>query len=204
MSVEVILIKWEPGQVNFKPEAQIETHKTKRELSCTKSMFEDPQRKKKNLHSPWFVTLSSFLWEHLDLQRLLVIFKLIEVKLLSPLGICLNAKVLGQQNNLKDIPTSVGVSDHIGPILTCFVRSVKSSFDNKHLISQSLGFRKWWLQAVTEEDSGKNFHDNENKTLLFVRKSVRSSYPALALLFSQAKADINIPMAILWKVLSFY
>lgn len=116
----------------------------------------------------------------------------------------MNAKVLGQQNNLKDIPTSVGVSDNIGPILTCFVRSVKSSFDNKHLISQSLGFRKRLLQAVTEEDSGKNFHDNEYKTLSFVRKSVRSSYPALALLFSKAKADINIPMAILWKVLSFY
>lgn len=50
---------------------------------------------RKYSHSPWFLTLPPSLWAHLHLQRFLAIFKVIEVKLLSPLGIGLNAKVLG-------------------------------------------------------------------------------------------------------------
>ena len=52
------------------------------------------QPTRKYSHPPWFLTLPPSLGAHLHLQRLLVIFKLIEVKLLSPLGIGLNAKVL--------------------------------------------------------------------------------------------------------------
>lgn len=63
-------------------------------------------------HSPRFLALPPPLREHLHLQRFLVIFKLIEVKLLSPLGIGLNAKVLEGSKDTNSLDAYSNVETH--------------------------------------------------------------------------------------------
>lgn len=87
--VKLSLIRWKSQEVNLKPE----THKnTKSESEPARVKLTRPSGS--HSHSPGLLALPPPLGEHLHLQGLLVIFKLIEVKLLSPLGIGLNAQVL--------------------------------------------------------------------------------------------------------------